>query len=95
VHLHRNTTPIILDAEGTIAMDRDTDVFAVPSQMLVDGVVHHLKHAVVKTSFIGVADIHAGAEADGLEAFEMLDLLGAVGLPCGYMSRAMEVVMVV
>jgi hypothetical protein len=63
--------------------------------MLVDGVVHHLKHTVMQAALIGIADVHARAEADGLEAFEMLDLFGTVSLVGGYMSGAVEVVVVV
>jgi hypothetical protein len=48
-------------------------------QGLVDRVVGNLEHHVVETrSIVGVADIHAGAFADGVEALEDLDRIGAV-----------------
>jgi hypothetical protein len=34
---------------------------------------------VVEASFVGVADVHAWAFADGFEAFEFIDLGGAIG----------------
>jgi hypothetical protein len=38
---------------------------------------------VVKTALVGEADVHAGAFAHGLKAFELADLGGVVGLPFG------------
>jgi hypothetical protein len=63
--------------------------------MLIDGVVHHLKHAVVKAALVRIANVHSWAEADSFEAFEMLDLLGTIGLVGSYMGGAVEVVVVV
>ena len=48
--------------------------------MLVNGVVHHFKHAVVQAAFIRVSDVHARAEADGFKPFQFLNLIGAVSL---------------
>ena len=45
----------------------------------VDRVVHHLVHQVVQTTRPGGADVHARALAHRLQAFQHLDLLGAVG----------------
>ena len=45
------------------------DFLAVAGERLVDGVVDDLEHHVVQAgAVIGVADVHAGALADGLEA---------------------------
>ena len=91
VHLDRNAAAVVLDADGAVGVDGDGDVLAVAGQMLVDGVVDHLEHAVVQAAFIGVADIHAGTEADGFKAFEFLDLIGTIRLVCGDVSGAVEV----
>jgi hypothetical protein len=51
----------------------------VAGQRLVDGVVDHLiDHVVQARAVIGVADIHAGALAHGVQAFENLDGIRAV-----------------
>jgi hypothetical protein len=42
--------------------------------MLVDGVVEHLKDAVVQTPLIGIADVHARAFANRLKALQLVDL---------------------
>ena len=49
-------------------------------QRLVDGVVDDLiDHVVQARAVIGVADIHARPLADGIQAFENLDGIGAIG----------------
>jgi hypothetical protein len=84
VHLHRDAAAVIREGNGAVRMDVDPDVLAVARQVLVNGVVNDLKDAVVKAAFIGVTDVHTGAEADGFQAFKFLDLVGSVGLVCGY-----------
>jgi hypothetical protein len=49
-------------------------------EMFVDRVVEHLGNAVVQGALIGAADIHAGLLADGLETFELAELVGVVGV---------------
>ncbi len=47
---------------------------AVAGQGFVDGVVDHFKHHVVQAGAVGgVADVHAGPLAHGLQPFELLD----------------------
>jgi hypothetical protein len=65
-------------------VDIDPDVLAVAGQMLVNRVVHHLKHTVVKTAFIRITDVHSRPETHGLQAFEFLDLVGSVSLISRY-----------
>ena len=50
--------------------------------MLVNGVVKHLKYAVVQAAFIRVAYVHAGALTDGLKALQLVNLRRAVLLLC-------------
>jgi hypothetical protein len=52
--------------------------------MLIDGVIDDFKDAVVQAALIGIADVHSGAETDGTEPFQMLDLFGTVGLIGSY-----------
>ena len=49
-------------------------------ERLVDSVVDHLEHHVMQAgAVIGVADIHAGPETHGVQAFQHLDGAGIVG----------------
>ena len=55
------------------------DAVAEAGERFVDGVVDDLVDHVVKPgAVIGVADVHAGALANRLEALEDLDLVGVV-----------------
>ena len=50
-------------------------------QRLVDGVVDDfIDHVMQARAVVGVADIHAGALAHGIEALQDLDRLGVVGV---------------
>jgi hypothetical protein len=50
-----------------------------PGQRLVDRIVRNLEHHVVEArTVVGIADIHAGALAHGVEALEHLDRVGAI-----------------
>ena len=64
-------------------MDGDLDPGAVTSQVLVDGVVENLKDAVVESALIRITDVHSGAFADRLEAFQLVDLRSSVLLATG------------
>ena len=55
-------------------VDHDHDLVAVVRERLVDRVVQHLEDHVMETGAIGgVADVHAGTLAHGVEALEDLD----------------------
>ena len=48
------------------------------SQCLVNGIVHHLVHQMVKSSHPHVTDVHGGAHAHVLHAFKGLNLTGVI-----------------
>ena len=82
VHFHagRNATAVICHADGIVAMDGNDDVITMPSQRFINRIVNHLKHQVMQASTVGrVSDIHAGALAHGLKAFQNLNRALAVG----------------
>ena len=80
VHLDRDAAAVVLDRDAAVDVDRDRDARAVPGQRLVDRVVDDLEDEVVQAPLGGVADVHPGALADGLEAFEDLDRVRPVAL---------------
>ena len=72
--------PLSVTRDRVVGVDGDDDVVAVAGQRLVDRVVDHLEHQVVQAGAVGgVADVHAGALAHRLQAFEDLDRAFAVG----------------
>ena len=70
VDIGRNAPAIVLDGDRFVGVNRHDDAVAVPRQGLVDRVIHDLENHVVEAGpVVGVADVHAGPFADGLEAF--------------------------
>ncbi len=70
VQAKRNATAIVVDADGAIGVQRDLDLFAVPGQGFVGGVVQHFLQDV--QGVVG-AGVHARALFDGLQALEHAD----------------------
>ena len=74
MHADGDAPAVVDDGHGAVGVDDDLHVRAEPGEVLVDGVVDHLPHEVVQArTVVRVADVHAGALANGLEAFEHLD----------------------
>ena len=64
-------------------MQLHLDTGRVARHGLVHRVVQNLGHQVVQRAFIGAADIHTGAFADGFEAFQDLNGGRVVGVAGG------------
>ena len=99
VHVGGNAAAIVDDGAGAIGVEGDGHQVGMAGQRLVDGVVDDLiDHVVQARAVIGVADIHAGALAHGVEALQDLDGIGAVFIEirpvfrgrCGGAQRASE-----
>ena len=75
---HRDTAPVVRDADHVAGQDHHVDLVAVPGQRFVDRIVHDLIDQMVQAARPGGADIHARALADGLEALQHLDLAAVV-----------------
>ncbi len=79
VHLGRNAAAVVAHGAGAVRIEGDGDFLGIAGERLVDGVVDDLvDHVVQAGAVIGVADIHAGTLADGIEALEDLDAVGAI-----------------
>ena len=72
--VHGNTPAIVGNFDNVAVQDGDGDIFTVPGQSLVNGVVHDLIDQVVETGGGGGADIHARTLPHGLQALQDLDL---------------------
>ncbi len=77
--LDRDPAAVIDHRAAVVRMQGHGDPLGMAGDRLVDGVVHHLVDEVVQSAGAGRADVHAGALANGLEALEDGDVLGAVG----------------
>lgn len=69
----RDAAAVVDDPHTAVGEDRHVDGVRVPGQGLVDRVVHHLVHEVVQPALTGRADVHAGALAHRVQAFQDLD----------------------
>ena len=78
VDVDRDAATVILNADRVIRVDGDGNLVAVAGEGFVDGVVDDFPEHLVQAALAVVADVHAGPLADGLEAFEDLDLVGIV-----------------
>src|SRR5690606_34774793 len=75
----RDAATIVVDRHRTIGIERDGYQVGVTGQSLVNRVIDHLiDHVVQAGTIIGIADIHAGALAHGIEATQHLDAVGAI-----------------
>ena len=63
---------------GVVAGELDLDATGMAGDGLVHSIVEDLGGKVMKGPLVGAADIHAGAPAHRLEAFEDLDVLGGI-----------------
>ena len=75
-----NAAAVVDDRDRAVDVDRDVDLIAEAGQRLVDRVVDDLVDEVVQSRRPGRADVHRRPLADGLEAFEDFDFVGAVVL---------------
>ncbi len=73
MHACRNTTAIILHADGIVFQNLDIYAIAVAGHGFIDTVVYHLIHQVMQAALANVSNIHGRALADGLQAFQHLD----------------------
>ena len=69
-----DASAVVLHGDRVIFVDGYLDVLAVTGHCLVDRVVDGLVHQVVKTFLADVANVHCRALADGLEAFQHLNI---------------------
>ncbi|MEN9862186.1 MAG: hypothetical protein RLZZ515_2668 [Cyanobacteriota bacterium] len=79
VHVGGDATAVVGHGAAAVLIEDDEDFIAMAGERLVHRVVDHLVHQVVQTTGPGGADVHARAFAHRLQAFQHLDLLGAVG----------------
>ena len=81
VEVGGNAAAVVAHGDGAVGIEHHFDGGGVAGERFVDGVVDDLvDHVVQARAVVGVADVHAGPLAHGVEALEDLDRLCAVGL---------------
>ena len=75
----RNAAAVVLDRHRAVEVNGDVHAVAIARERLVDRVVDDLVDHVVKPrAVIGVADVHPGPFANGVQALQYLDALFVV-----------------
>ena len=80
--------PLSVTVRNPSALKFHLDEGGVPGQRLVHGVVDDFGEQMMQRLFVGAADIHAGAAAHRLQAFQHLDVgRGVAGFGAGRRAR--------
>jgi hypothetical protein len=79
MRVDRDAAAVVAHLDRAVGEQLELDAVGVVMDRLVHRVVEHLGDQVMERALVGAADIHAGALADRLEAFEDLDVLGGIG----------------
>ena len=84
VDIGGNPTAVVADRRRAVGAQHHMNMLAIARQRLVHGVVDGLvHHAVQAGAVVGIADVHAGPLAHGIEAAQNRDGFGAVALGWG------------
>jgi len=75
----RDARPPVPDRDRVVGVEGHLDALVPPLEGLVDGVVDDLVDEVVEAPEAGRTDVHARAQANGLEALEHGDVFCSVG----------------
>ena len=78
VRIDGNAAAIVGDGQVALGIIVHVNPGGVAGDRLVHGVVHDLGEKMMEGLFIGAADIHAGAAADGLQPLQHLDVGGGI-----------------
>ena len=76
--VHGNAAAVVDDGDRIVHMDGDFDAGGVAVHGFVDGVVDNLIHQVVQPHLPGRANVHGGAQANGLQTLQHLDVVAGV-----------------
>ena len=84
MRIDRNAAAIVGHGQKAVGAEFDLDEGGMARQRLVHGVVDDFGEQMMQRLLVGAADIHAGAAAHRLQAFEHLDVgRGVAGLGAG------------
>ena len=78
VHVDGDASPIVDDSDAVVLFNRHVNMVAIAGQSLVNRVVDHLVDEMVQAALRRAADIHARALSYGFQAFQNLNLIGAI-----------------
>ena len=80
MRIDRDAAAIVAHQDAVARQHFEPDRIGVTGDGHVHGIVQNLGHEMMHGPFIGAADVHAGALADGFEPFQHLDVTGRIGI---------------
>ena len=81
VDIDRDAAAVVAHGDGFVLVDDDVDFGAVTGKGFVDGVIDDFKdHVMQAAAVVGIADVHAGADAYCFQSFEYANAGGVVGV---------------
>jgi hypothetical protein len=80
MHLDWDASPVVPDGNGAIRVDGNVNPCTVAGEMFVDGIVEYFKNTMMKSSLIGITDVHAGAFANCFQTLKFVNLGGTVNI---------------
>jgi len=78
MEVNREAPAIVFDGDGTVFIENAVYFSAVTGEDLINAVVGYLNKEMVESPSAGGADIHRRPLADGIQAFEHLDIFGLI-----------------
>ena len=78
-HLDRDAAAVVADRDADVRVDHHLELVGLAGERLVDRVVDNLVDQVMQAAQARRPDVHPGPLANGLEALEHGDVLGAIG----------------
>ena len=78
MHIRGDAAAVVRDGAAPVLIDGHFDVRAVSGQRLVDAVVHHFVHQMMKAPGRCGADVHPRTEAHRFQSFQHADIFRAV-----------------
>jgi hypothetical protein len=79
VDVDRDSAAVVYDGNGMVCVEKHGDLGAIASECLVNGIVHDFEdHMMESRAIVGVADVHPGTLANGVQSTKNLDASGIV-----------------
>ena len=78
LNIDGNSSSVVLDCHGIVAMYRHFNLAAVTGQCLIDGIIHNFVHEMMQSPRRGRTDVHARSLPNCFQTFQNLYLVCVV-----------------
>ena len=78
VNPHRDTAPVVLDADGFILFNNGGNLITAAGHSFIDAVIDNFVNQMMEPALVGAADVHPGTPPHRLQATENENILGGI-----------------